>query len=272
MPGPFPDRSGTVKQRFGDVGARKVAGMITRTLHRGFDASLALASGTGDFIAPRYRVDASVRTSLLVPNHSLVATVGARRIQSKGPNYSTGFSGGLAWYAGHHVLLDGDVSTDRGYPGSTNSPQYAIGATLYSYKRWYVGAAARQGRGLRDRRTHRGSGELSEPIRVAESQLVAKQSRWIRAGYGAVQQRLLYRVEYRPALVSRVAMSPAMSPSSISRGREIPRARPLPPVARFRERNESADSGFEVRGDDGGSRVAAASAARSRWRRRSRVA
>lgn len=131
-------------ERFGDKSV-DFGGSFTKTLPPGVDATVGLSSGTGEFIASRYRFDASLRTALLLPDRSLVAGAGFRRIQSKAQNYSNGMGVDLAWYAASHWLLGAGVLTDWGYPGNTKSTSYSASATLYEYKRWYIGGTVRQG-------------------------------------------------------------------------------------------------------------------------------
>jgi YaiO family outer membrane protein len=132
-------------ERFGDVSI-DAGGSFTKTLRPGLEGTLGLSGGTGDFIAPRYRFDASLRTSLLLPDRSLIATGGYTRIQSKGENSSHGLNGGLAWYLAGHWLFGAGFIADWGQPGDTFSPSYSLSATYFEWKRWSVGSTVRWGR------------------------------------------------------------------------------------------------------------------------------
>jgi YaiO family outer membrane protein len=97
--------------------------------------AIAVGSGTGRYLAPRYRVGVTATGSIL----GLVTSAGYLRTQSKAANWSDGVSLGLLRYTGHWIF---GVSgrQDYGYPGRTVSRSGGAGVTYYQWRRTYVGA------------------------------------------------------------------------------------------------------------------------------------
>ena len=98
--------------------------------------TVGISSGTGQYLAPRYRLGVTATGSVL----GLVASAGYDRFQSKAENRSDGFSLGLMRYTGHWIFgLSG--RQDYGYPGRTISRSGGAGVTWYQWRRNYVGAS-----------------------------------------------------------------------------------------------------------------------------------
>ncbi|MHB8077721.1 MAG: YaiO family outer membrane beta-barrel protein [Candidatus Krumholzibacteriia bacterium] len=104
-------------------------------------ATLGLSSGTGAFIANRYRLDASVSRPLA----GVVATLGYTRIQSKGDNRSDGLGLGLVRYLPHWVL-SAQGRFDLGQPGSTSSAAGGAGISYVVWRRTAFGVGYDVGR------------------------------------------------------------------------------------------------------------------------------
>jgi YaiO family outer membrane protein len=97
--------------------------------------TVAIGSGTGEILAPRYRLGVTASGSIL----GLVTSAGYLRVQSKAENWSDGFSLGLLRYTGHWIF---GVSgrQDYGYPGRTVSRSGGAGITWFQWRRTYLGA------------------------------------------------------------------------------------------------------------------------------------
>jgi YaiO family outer membrane protein len=109
----------------------------TRFLPGRTNFSIGLSSGTGEFLAPRYRLGASFSGSVL----SVVTTVGYLRTQSKAENSSDGYSLGLLRYTGHWIL-GASGRLDVGHPGNTKSTTWGAGLTYYVWRETYIGVSA----------------------------------------------------------------------------------------------------------------------------------
>ncbi len=100
--------------------------------------SAGISSGTGDFLAPKYRFDCRVDQGVL-KEKNLVLSASYTRIQSKQENSSSGFgAGAVLWLA--HWVLEGRYLYDIGQPGDAVSKSWGLGATWYLYKKTYIGA------------------------------------------------------------------------------------------------------------------------------------
>jgi YaiO family outer membrane protein len=97
-------------------------------------ATLGISSGTGDYIAHRYRFDAAVSRPLA----GVVTTLGYTRIQSKGENRSDGVGLGLARYLPHWVL-SAQGRCDWGQPGDTRSLSGGVGVSYVVWRRMSIG-------------------------------------------------------------------------------------------------------------------------------------
>jgi YaiO family outer membrane protein len=109
----------------------------TRFLPGDTNFSIGLSSGTGDFLAPRYRLGAAFSGSIA----GTVTTLGYLRNVSKGENRSDGISLGLLRYVGHWIL-GSSVRHDIGQPGTTHSTSWGAGITWYTYRQTYIGVSA----------------------------------------------------------------------------------------------------------------------------------
>jgi YaiO family outer membrane protein len=96
--------------------------------------TLGMSSGTGDFIANRYRLDAAVSRPLA----GVVTTVGYTRIQSKGANRSDGVGLSLARYTPHWVY-SAQGRIDLGQPGATHSASGGVGLSYVIWRRTSIG-------------------------------------------------------------------------------------------------------------------------------------
>ena len=96
--------------------------------------TLGLSSGTGDFIANRYRLDAAVTRPLA----GVVTTLGYTRIQSKGENRSDGVGLSLVRYTPHWVTsVQGRI--DLGQPGAKQSASGGAGLSYVVWRRMSIG-------------------------------------------------------------------------------------------------------------------------------------
>ena len=96
--------------------------------------TLGVSSGTGEFIANRYRLDAAVSRPLA----GVVTTLGYTRIQSKGENRSDGVGLSLVRYWPHWVVsVQGRF--DVGQPGSTHAPSGGVGLSYVVWRRTSIG-------------------------------------------------------------------------------------------------------------------------------------
>jgi YaiO family outer membrane protein len=96
--------------------------------------TLGLSSGTGDFIANRYRLDAAVSRPLA----GIVTTLGYTRIQSKGDNRSDGVGLSLVRYTPHWIY-SAQGRLDLGQPGATHSTSGGVGLSYIVWRRMSVG-------------------------------------------------------------------------------------------------------------------------------------
>ncbi len=101
------------------------------------DASMTIgfSTGTGEFLAPDYRVDISASVPIL----TIVVTPGYAHEQSKAENRLDSFTVGLQrWFP--HWILDAFGRYDIGYPGETISRSAGFGITYYVWQKTYLGA------------------------------------------------------------------------------------------------------------------------------------
>jgi len=96
--------------------------------------TLGVSSGTGDFIANRYRLDAAVSRPLA----GVVTTLGYTRIQSKGDNRSDGVGLSLVRYTPHWVF-SAQGRLDLGQPGATQSASGGVGLSYVVWRRMSIG-------------------------------------------------------------------------------------------------------------------------------------
>lgn len=114
-----------------------------RHLARATAVTVGLASGTGEFLAPRYRFDFRVEQGVL-KDRNLVLSAGYIRVQSKQENSSDGLAvGAVLWLP--HWVLEGNALYDIGHPGDAVSKSWGLGATWYLYKKTYLGAGLNGG-------------------------------------------------------------------------------------------------------------------------------
>ena len=96
--------------------------------------TLGVSSGTGDFIANRYRLDATVSRPLA----GVVTTLGYTRVQSKGDNRSDGVGLSLVRYTPHWVF-SAQGRLDLGQPGATHSASGGVGLSYVVWRRTSIG-------------------------------------------------------------------------------------------------------------------------------------
>jgi YaiO family outer membrane protein len=109
----------------------------TRFLPRRTNLTVGLSSGTGQYLAPRYRFGATFGAPVL----GLALSMGYLHEQSKAENRLDAISAGAARYQAHWIFaLSGRC--DFGQPGSTISTLGGAGVTWYRWKRIYLGASA----------------------------------------------------------------------------------------------------------------------------------
>jgi len=122
------------EHRFDEDTAR-VGVWVSKTLRGGPTISAGWSSGTGQVLAPRYRVDVGVMHAI----DGVLTTIAYTRVQSKAQNASNGVSVGAVRYF-EQWILSGNARVDVGSPGRTVSPSIGVGATWYRWKLLYVGA------------------------------------------------------------------------------------------------------------------------------------
>jgi YaiO family outer membrane protein len=96
--------------------------------------TLGASSGTGRFIANRYRLDAAVTRPLA----SVITTLGYTRIQSKGENRSDGAGLSLVRYTPHWIF-SAQGRLDLGQPGATHSASAGAGLSYIIWRRMSIG-------------------------------------------------------------------------------------------------------------------------------------
>jgi YaiO family outer membrane protein len=112
----------------------------TRLLAGGASVNVGVSRGTGDYIAPDYRVDAGAT----VPLAGFVLNPGVNFIRSKAANRNAGAGLGVLRYAGPW-LLAAHGRADFGEPGGTASTAFGGGVTYLVWRRTHVGAGAEWG-------------------------------------------------------------------------------------------------------------------------------
>ncbi len=122
--------------RFGDT-SLDAGAAYTAHLTPAATWTLGVATGTGDIIAPRYRLD----FSLAAPVLGFAARVGFLRVQSKAENSSDGVGLSLARYLGRWVVSAGG-KYEVGRPGGTVSTSGGFGLAYLVWRRTHVGAGA----------------------------------------------------------------------------------------------------------------------------------
>lgn len=128
------------ESRFGETSLGYGA-TFTRILSGGGRYSISASSGTGEILAPRYRLGVSLSGSAA----GLAVTAGYLRQVSKGRNFSDGFGLGLSRWS-RSWILSASVRHDIGRPGPTHSTEFGAGLTWYRHRRIYVGVNSEFGR------------------------------------------------------------------------------------------------------------------------------
>jgi len=116
----------------------------TRHLPNTLNLIAGISSGTGQYLAPKYRIYLGVQRSFL-SKRNLILDAGYIRDQSKAENRYDGWGLGATLYAGPHWLLGANVQYSIGQPGDTVSSLYGVGLTWYRYKNIYIGAGYNSG-------------------------------------------------------------------------------------------------------------------------------
>ncbi len=114
-----------------------------RNVAEATNVSVGISSGTGDFLAPEYRLDCRVDQGVL-KDRNLVLSAGYTRIQSKQENSSDGFGiGAVLWLP--NWVLESNYLYDMGNLGNTVSTSWGLAGTWYLYKKTYLGAGINGG-------------------------------------------------------------------------------------------------------------------------------
>ena len=130
-------------QRFGDEGIG-IGALFTSYHGKAWSSGVGVSTGSGKFILPRYRVDASLGYALL-PAGNLQATIGYVHEQSKGENSYDRIAASLTWYTGAHWIVGGYFNYDVGQPGATITKSGGAGVTWFTWQKRYIGAVAEYG-------------------------------------------------------------------------------------------------------------------------------
>lgn len=85
-----------------------------------FYTQVGIGAGTGDFVLPDLRLDASLNFKL-GSARSLVFTAGGTLVDAKSGFEDRALFGSLTWYAGASVLLEGGARINWSNPGSVSS-------------------------------------------------------------------------------------------------------------------------------------------------------
>lgn len=114
-------------RRFGEDGV--FLGLSdTYTFNEDWYGSLAVGVGDGAFYLPRYRVDGTIYRKLL-PNRSLVASLGLGYYKAPGGNSDQSVSLGAAYYFEAPWIVEGGIRLNRSSPGSVDTQQQFVAVT-----------------------------------------------------------------------------------------------------------------------------------------------
>ena len=91
-----------------------------QTFSSRFYTQIGIGAGTGDFVLPDLRLDASLNLKL-GSARSLILTAGGTLVDAKAGFEDRALFGGLTWYAGPSVLLEGGARINWSNPGSVSS-------------------------------------------------------------------------------------------------------------------------------------------------------
>lgn len=117
-----------------------IGASFTRYLPKDASVTIGAGTGTGDVLAPEYRIGISASR----PFFGVIFTLGYDRNQSKAENRSDGVVLGMQrWFP--HWIVDAWGRYDRGYPGDTETTSGGIGITYYVWKKLYIGVGAEFG-------------------------------------------------------------------------------------------------------------------------------
>ena len=123
-----------------DEGSFDVGAAFTKYLWGETTLTLGAGTGTGDYIAPKYRLDAS----LAQPIGIALLRLGYTREQSKDEKYRDGFAVGLErWFP--HWILSAHWRYDIGHPGDTISRALGFGLTYFTWETFSIGVSAEFG-------------------------------------------------------------------------------------------------------------------------------
>lgn len=112
--------------RFEDWGFGLGVG-YARHLRRDTVANVGVSTGTGEVIFPDIRLDAGIDHSIL-PDESLVLSLGYTHIESKFENRSDSWNFGARYYTPASLIFSGFFRVEKGHPGSTTSTAWGGGA------------------------------------------------------------------------------------------------------------------------------------------------
>jgi len=129
--------------RWGDSGFGFGA-LFTTYFARSWSVGVGASTGSGKFILPDYRIDASIGKAFL-PQRNLLASVGFVHEQSKGPNYYDRIAPSLQWWAGSHWIFGGFFNYDIGQPGDTSTKSGGLEVTWFDWQQHFVGLVVELG-------------------------------------------------------------------------------------------------------------------------------
>lgn len=121
------------EHRFEDTAIRGGVS-FSKSIPGGPAFSIGWSTGSGDVLAPRYRVDVGITQ----PVADVLVSVGYTRLQSKAENASDGYTIGVLRYFDRWIV-GGNARVDVGFPGRTLSSSVGGGVTWYRYKEIYIG-------------------------------------------------------------------------------------------------------------------------------------
>jgi len=96
------------------------------------------SGGSGNFIYPEYRVDASVGYGFLAKGN-LKIVLGYLHEQSKAENSYSRMAISANYYMNSHWIFGGFFNYDVGQPGDTVTKSMGLGATWFTWQKRYIG-------------------------------------------------------------------------------------------------------------------------------------
>jgi len=123
--------------RWSDAGFG-VGASFTKYFGGSWSVGVGAGTGSGKYILPDYRFNASVGKAFL-QKRNLLASIGYVHEQSKGPNYYDRIAPSLSWWAGDHWVFGGHFNYDIGQPGNTSTRSGGLEVTWFNWQKRFIG-------------------------------------------------------------------------------------------------------------------------------------